>query len=118
MYKIFFLAAIIGTLKSNDHNLASYEDRSDINECVMVFEAAGGQVSDFEGHSIIKCERQIVNGNNYRLTLVDQDHNIKKCKMVIYQSFNKLDTKALKHREPENDCFTLLDNDIMASDGL
>ena len=118
MFKLNLTIFLISISAFCDNNLSSFEDRPNINECVMVLEAAGNQVSAFDAHTITKCERQIVNGNNYRLTLVDPDHTIKKCKMVLHQTFDKLETKALKNREGDQDCFTLLEAENVTEESL
>lgn len=43
------------------------------------------------------------------MTLINIDNVVKKCQVVIYESFN-YEISPLKYREKENDCFTLFDN--------
>ena len=80
-----------------------------MEECSDLMANATAEVGlTFSKHSIVSCEKQLVNGINHRLRLSNADHPVKDCEMVIWHDFQKTTYEALKGRQGENDCFTKL----------
>ena len=112
MIKTFFIFLMIITIlkANNDRVVGGFEKKSGHQECETALKIILNEHPGFQDYSVKSCETQLVNGINYRMILVHPDKVVKKCKITIYQSFDKNNTSPLKYREKENDCFTMFDN--------
>ena len=62
----------------------------------------------FWKHTISHCSKQIVNGINHKMILVNDDHEIDSCDLVVWRDFHGKEFKILQGRAPYRDCYTLL----------
>lgn len=91
---------------TTDRMVGGFEKKDDLSLCQVRLNKVLGDFPIFKSYKITHCDVQLVNGTNYRMTLVDTNSNlVKKCNIVIYENLNN-DVMALKYREKENDCFT------------
>ncbi len=94
----------------NEKVIGGFEKLNSHNECLAVFEQIKSDFLGFSPYSVKSCEKQLVNGLNFRMTLVNSDQVIKTCKLTIYKSFDGSLIEPLKYREKEHDCFTKFEN--------
>ena len=62
----------------------------------------------FAKHKVSFCEKEIDNGMNFKMIMVNDDHPITSCDIVIWHDFHKRRFKVLKFKAPYRDCFALL----------
>lgn len=109
--KVFISLMMITFLKAtNEKALGGFQKNGGHQECETALKIILAEHQAFQDYSVKSCEKQLVNGVNYRMVLVHPNKVVKKCKITIYQSFDKNTTTALKYREKGNDCFTMFDN--------
>jgi hypothetical protein len=113
-----FLISIVLIKTHGDRMVGGFEKKHTNEECENVLKTVLTEHLLFADYSIKSCETQLVNGLNYRMVLVNPEKDIKKCKITVYQSFDKTETKALKYREKEEDCFTMFENAKISTTGL
>ena len=109
MKTILLLTTILKMSIHSDTMVGGFEKKDDLALCQERLTKLSSDYPVFKSYKITNCETQLVNGINYRMTLVNIDNVVKKCQLVIYESLNK-ELSPLKYREKENDCFTKFDN--------
>ena len=109
--EVFISIILLAFFKANNQKvLGGFEKKNGHEECETALKIILTEHPGFQDYSVKSCESQLVNGINYRMVLVHPNKVVKKCKITIYQSFNKNETTPLKYREKENDCFTMFEN--------
>ena len=59
----------------------------------------------FFNHKISFCEKKLVHGYNYKMILVNDDHHIPSCDLIVWHNFNKNEYKVLKRKAKYMDCY-------------
>ncbi len=88
-----------------DSNLLGGWKEQKVEVCMEVFQRFSKEYKDFEFHYIDSCRTQVVNGINYRMNLINEDHRISNCLVTINESFDKQKLFVMKNFHAEQDCF-------------
>lgn len=108
MLKLLLLCSLV-TATDTERMVGGFEKKPDTSDCVERLKQILPDYPIFGAYKVTSCETQLVNGMNYRLTLVNVDKKVKKCQIMIHESINK-EISPLKYRQQEKDCFTMFEN--------
>ena len=93
-----FRAAMVGGFK-----------KVELSECLRVrTKALGLMDSALSEHQVTSCAKQLVNGLNYKMTLVKEGHSVPECEVVVWHDFQQTKYEVLEGRQGERDCISKL----------
>ena len=102
---IFCMLALLFTSFSLQTIVGGFSPEKDLKLCKEYLKKAGPQLLGFDLYKVITCEKQIVNGLNYRMKLQKKNRTPSKCIVTVHIPFDGSTVTPLKGNNGDSDCF-------------
>ena len=104
------LSNLQNSISANSGQMFGEYEETEIIDCKKVYNMVRQDMDQiFKDHEIVFCWKQIVDGFNYKMILVNEKSDIPDCDIVVWHDFREVKYRLKKRRAMHIDCYTKLD---------